>query len=52
MKFFQNIGIRVIPINSKTSNILILGEKVYKDINDLNIDIDIVNIFPTLFRGF
>ena len=47
MKYLQGRGIRVIPINSKTSNQLILGEKVYKDINEVNIDIDIdiVNIF-------
>ena len=47
MKYLQGRGIRVIPINSKASNQLILGEKVYKDINEVNIDIDIdiVNIF-------
>ena len=47
MKYFQEIGIKTIPINSKTLNKLILGEKVYKSIDDIDIDIDIdiVNIF-------
>lgn len=45
MKYLQEKGFKVIPINSKTSNTLILGEKVYKNINEIKIDIDIVNIF-------
>ena len=47
MKYLQELGIKVVPINSKTSMTSILGEKVYKDIEDVNIDIDIdiVNIF-------
>ena len=45
MKYLQDQGIKIIPINSKTSSTLILGEKVYKYIEDVNFDIDIVNIF-------
>ena len=52
MKFFQVKDFKVIPINSKTSNKFILGEKVYKDIDDVNIDIDIVNIFRPSYEIF
>lgn len=45
MKFLQEKGFKVIPINSQTSNKKILGEKIYKNIDEINIDIDIVNIF-------
>ena len=45
MKFLQEKGFKVIPVNSQTSNKKILGEKIYKDIDEINIDIDIVNIF-------
>lgn len=47
MKYLQERGIKTIPVNSKTTNKLILGEKVYKDIKDIDkdMDIDIVNIF-------
>ena len=45
MKFLKEKGFNVIPVNSLTSNKRILGEKIYKDIDDINIDIDIVNIF-------
>jgi len=45
IKYLQGLRLKVISINSKTSLTSILGEKVYKDIGELNIDIDIVNIF-------
>ena len=45
MKYLQEKGFKVIPINSNTSNKKILGEKVYNDIKEVNDDIDIVNIF-------
>ena len=47
MKYLQSMGIKTIPVNSKTINKTILGEKVYKDIEDIDsdMDIDIVNIF-------
>ena len=45
MKFLKEKGFNVVPVNSHTSNETILGENVYKDINEINIDIDIVNIF-------
>ena len=45
MKFLQEKDFKVIPVNSKTLNTKILGEKVYKNINEININIDIVNIF-------
>ena len=45
MKFLQEKGFKVIPVNSQTSNKKILGEKIYKNIDEINIDIDIVNIF-------
>ena len=43
MKFLKEKGFKVIPINSQTQNKEILGERIYADINE--IDIDIVNIF-------
>ena len=45
MKFLKEKGFKVIPVNSQTSNETILGQKVYKDIDEVDIDIDIVNIF-------
>ena len=45
MKFLQEKGFKVIPVNSQTSNKKILGEKIYKDIDEIHIDIDIVDIF-------
>ena len=45
MKFLQEKGFKVIPVNSQTSNKKILGEKICKNIDEINIDIDIVNIF-------
>ena len=45
MKFFQEKGYKVIPINSKTINSTILGEKIYKKIENENFNIDILNIF-------
>ena len=45
MKYLQEKNYKVIPINSKKSNRIILGEKVYKTINEVSFDIDIVDIF-------
>ena len=47
MKFLQKKGFKVIPINSQTLSSEILGEKILKDITDIDndMDIDIVNIF-------
>ena len=45
MKSFQEKDFKIIPINSQTLKKTILGEKIYKDIGDLNIDINFVNIF-------
>ena len=45
MNYLQEKGYKIIPINSKTSDKIILGEKVYKNINEVGADIDIVNIF-------
>ena len=45
MKFLQSKGFKVIPINSKTLSQIILGEKVYKNIEEVNKSIDIVDIF-------
>lgn len=45
MKFFQEKDFNVIPVNSQTSKDTILGEKIYKCIEEIDIDIDIVNIF-------
>jgi predicted CoA-binding protein len=45
MKYLQERGIRVIPVNPQTTRTSILGEKVYKDLDEVDIDIDIVDIF-------
>ena len=52
MKYLQEKNYKVIPINSKKSNRIILGEKVYKTINEVCFDIDIVDIFLTSFEIF
>ena len=45
MKFLQNRSFKVIPVNTKTLDKKVLGEKIYRDIQEINIDIDIIVIF-------
>ncbi len=45
MKYLQVNGYKVLPINPYTPEKLILGELVYKNINDIKIPINILNIF-------
>ena len=48
MQYLQDQGYKIIPINLHANQKNILGEKVYKKIEDVELDIDILNIFrPT-----
>ena len=45
MKFIRNTGYKVYPVNPHTENKIINGEKVYKNLEDINDYIGIVNVF-------
>ena len=45
MKYLQEFGYRVIPINPSSSGKTIYGEAVFSKLEDINIPIDIVNVF-------
>ena len=45
MKYMQEFGYRVIPVNPFAKGEIIHGEKVFSKLEDIEIPIDIVNIF-------
>ena len=45
MKFLQNKGYKVLPINPYTNNEFILGERVFKRFEDIEMNIDILDVF-------
>ena len=45
MKYMQNYGFKVYPVNPRAKNQKILGEKVFERITDIKDKIDIVNVF-------
>ena len=45
MKYMQEFGYRVIPVNPFAVGEIIHGEKVFSKLEDIEIPIDIVNIF-------
>ena len=45
MKYMQEFGYRVIPVNPFAEGEIIHGEKVFSKLEDIEIPIDIVNIF-------
>jgi len=45
MKFLQNKGYKVLPINPYTNNEFILGEKVFKRFEDIEMNIDLLDVF-------
>ena len=45
MKYMQEFGYRVIPVNPFAAGEIIYGEKVFSKLEDIKIPIDIVNIF-------
>ena len=45
MKYMQTYGFKVIPVNPSTKGQKILGEEVYEKLEDINIPIDIVDVF-------
>ncbi len=45
MKYMQEFGYRVIPVNPFAKGEIIHGEKVFSKLEDIKIPIDIVNIF-------
>ena len=45
LKFLQNKGYKVLPINPYTNNEFILGEKVFKRFEDIEMNIDLLDVF-------
>ena len=45
MKYMQEYGFKVYPVNPKAKGQKILGEKVYEKITDIKDTVDIVNVF-------
>ena len=45
MKYMQDYGFKVYPVNPSARGEKILGEEVYAKITDINKDVDIVDIF-------
>ena len=45
MKYMQNYGFKVFPINPKAKGQKILGEEVYEKITDIKDAVDIVDVF-------
>ena len=45
MKYMQNYGFKVIPVNPKAKDEKILGEKVYEKITDIKEPVGIVDVF-------
>ena len=45
MQFLQNKGYKVLPINPYTNNEFILGEKVFKRFEDIEMNIDLLDVF-------
>ncbi len=45
MKYMQNYGFKVYPVNPSAKGEKILGEEVYAKITDINKNIDIVDVF-------
>ena len=44
MKYLQEKTFKVIPINTKTSNKKYLEKKIYKNVDEINFDIDFLDI--------
>ena len=45
MKYMQNYGYKVYPVNPSAKGEKILGEEVYAKITDINKNVDIVDVF-------
>ena len=45
MKYMQDYGFKVYPVNPSAKGEKILGEEVYAKVTDINEDIDIVDVF-------
>ncbi len=45
MRYMQDYGFKVYPVNSSAKGEKILGEKVYAKVTDINKNIDIVDVF-------
>jgi uncharacterized protein len=45
MKYLQEFGYRVIPVNPFSAGKEIYGEKILADLNDIDIPVDIVDVF-------
>ncbi len=52
MKYMQDYGFKVYPVNPSAEGEKILGEKVYAKVTDINKNIDIVDVFRPSSEAF
>ena len=52
MKYMQNYGFKVIPVNPSAKGQKILGEEVFEKLEDIKIPVDIVDVFRPSAEAF
>ena len=52
MKYMQNYGFKVIPVNPSSKGQKILGELVFEKLEDIKIPVDIVDVFRPSAEAF
>ena len=52
MKYMQKYGYKVIPVNPSAKGEKILGEEVFEKLEDIDISIDIVDVFRPSIEAF
>ena len=52
MKYMQDYGFKVYPVNPSAKGEKILGEEVYAKITDINKNVDIVDVFRPSKEGY
>ena len=52
MKYMQKYGYKVIPVNPSAKGEKILGEEVFGKLEDINVSVDIVDVFRPSSEAF
>ena len=52
MKYMQKYGFKVIPVNPRAKGEKILGEEVFEKLEDIEVQIDIVDVFRPSVEAF